>query len=110
MSRSYKNIIKVGIATGNNGPWYKARRRLARRINNHNLRNLIANYHIDEVNDLISTFEFPKHDDWREPTDGSFLISKESKNEYLKNHSHKHDGTIENWWNRKFGKYLKFKH
>ena len=49
MSRSYKNIIKVGIATGNNGPWYKARRRLARHINNHNLRNLIANYNSSAV-------------------------------------------------------------
>jgi len=109
MSRSYKNIIKVGICNGRNTEFYRYLNRKERNTNRHNLRNLMANYNIEDVNDLIDIIEFP-HDDWCEPTDGTFLISKKSKDGFLQNHEHQHDGTSENWWNRKFGKYLKSKH
>lgn len=110
MARTYRNIVKVGICNGNNTEYYKHRRQKVRNKNKHMLRNLTANYDINDIADMVITIELPKRDDWDEPTDGTFLISNHSKREYLKSHGHSHDGTIENWWNRKYGKQLKNKH
>ena len=71
----------------------------------------MANHSIDEVNDLIITITLP-HDDWDEPTDGTILLSKKNKKDYMYNFdgtkiiNHQY-GTGENYWNHKYGKYLK---
>lgn len=110
MARTYRKYVKCGNCTGSNTEYYKARRRKVRNMNNHMLRNLMANHSIDEVNDLIVTVTLP-HDSWDEPTDGTILISKKDKSFYTEDsYFGHHDGTGLNYWNRKFGKQLKSKH
>lgn len=114
MARTYRKVVKCGICTGSNTEYYKARRRKARNMNNHMLRNLMANHSIDEVNDLILTISLP-HDSWDEPTDGTFIVRRNDKNLYKydldgSKTKNRHYGTGENYWNHKFGKYLKNKH
>ena len=111
MARTYRKVIRCGICHGTNTDYYRDRRRLARRQNNHMLRNLMANYAIEDVDNIIYTIVYP-HDDWNEPTDGTFLITKDNKKHYVGNNSFydKQFGISENYWNHKFGKYLKNKH
>lgn len=111
MARTYRNVIKVGICTGSNTEYYRDRNRKARNKNNHMLRNLMANHSIEEVNDLISNVVLP-HDDWDEPTDGTYIITRNNRDFYVNNpyFGRKSAGTGLNFWNRKFGKYLKNKH
>ena len=109
MSRSYKKVIKCGTCTGSNTEFYRNRNRKARQMNRHNLRNLMANYDVEDAADLVMTIEFP-HDDWREPTDGTFLVTKKDKKFYTEDETtyfSRHYGSGENYWNHKFGKYLK---
>jgi len=113
MSRTYRKYIKCGICTGSNTEYYRDRNRKARQMNRHNLRNLIANKDIEDVSDLVINIELP-HDSWNEPTDGTFLVSKKDKNCYIVDRNgnawvNKHYGNGENYWNHKFGKYLKSK-
>lgn len=114
MSRTYRKYVKCGICTGSNTEYYRDMNRKCRSKNRHSLRNLLAHEDIETVNDLILS-EAPIHDDWNEPTDGTILVSKKNKKNFMynfdgtetKNH---HYGTGENYWNHKFGKYLKSKH
>lgn len=78
MSRSYYKNLRVGFCCGNNGPFYKARRRYVSNKNRHQLRNLIANFDYDAINEIIFTYKLKKRDTWNEPTDGSNIIK--SKN------------------------------
>lgn len=111
MSRTYRKVIKQGICTGSNTEYYRERNRKARQMNRHNLRNLIANHDIDDVNDLVMSTVLP-HDSWDEPTDGTYLITKNDRDFYVNDpyFGKKSAGTSINFWNRKFGKYLKPKH
>lgn len=114
MARTYRKVIKCGRCTGSNTEYYRDMNRECRNKNNHELRNLMANYDIDEVDDMIMTHT-PIHDDWNEPTDGTFLVSKEDKNFYKYDEdgsiaTNRRYGTGENYWNHKFGKYFKPKH
>ena len=114
MSRSYKKAVKCGICTGSNTEFYHSMNRKVRNKNNQMLRNLMANYDIEEIDDMIVTYK-PIHDDWNEPTDGTFLVNKKDKKLYKYNDDgsitkNNHYGTGENYWNHKFGKYLKNKH
>lgn len=115
MSKSYKKVVKCGVATGSNTKYYRAMNRKCRNKNRQSLRNLLANYDIEDVNDLVMTV-VPIHDSWDEPTDGTFLVSLKNKEEYLNEDSiyrNKGLGNQINFWNHKFGKYLKskkFKH
>ena len=111
MSRTYRKVIKCGRCTGSNTEYYRDMNRKCRNRNNHELRNLMANYDIDEVDDMIMT-HIPIRDNWNEPTDGTFLVDKKDKNFYKYEEdgsitTNKHYGTGENYWNHKFGKYLK---
>ena len=74
MSRSYRNYIYAPIATGNNGPWYKMRRRKFRRTENNKLRSIFAHEDIEDASDLTNDPKLPKKDTWREPTDGGNLV------------------------------------
>lgn len=111
MSRTYRKAVKCGVCTGSNTEYYRDMNRKCRRKNNHSLRNLLANHDIDEVNDKIMT-HVSIHDSWDEPTDGTFLVNKNDKNLYKYEDdgsitTNRHYGTGENYWNHKFGKYLK---
>lgn len=112
MSKTYRKYVKCGFCTGSNTEYYRNMNRKCRHKNNHSLRNLLANYDIDEVNDKIMTEE-PIHNSWDEPTDGTFLVSKEDKSLYTQKetyYNNKHYGNALNYWNHKFGKYFKNKH
>lgn len=97
MSRTYRKVIRQGICTGSNTEYYRDMNRKCRTKNRQSLRNMIANYDIEVVSDIIPLSEVPIHDSWNEPTDGTFLISKTAKRDYSDIHH----------WNRKIGKYLK---
>lgn len=99
MSRSYKKYILQPICCGNNGPWYKQRRRLFRRSERNKFRELLAHNEIDDVSDMTVDPKLPKKDQWREPTDGGTLVysgMKENKKWF----------DVE-WLMNKWGKYLK---
>jgi len=55
MSRTYRKYVKCGICTGNNTEYYRDMNRKCRNKNRQSLRNLLANYDIEDVNDLIMT-------------------------------------------------------
>ena len=106
MSRSYKKNVKCFIAAGgNNTLFYKNRRRKIRRKNKNNLRYLVANKPIDEVNDLILNDVTPKVDLWTEPTDGHYTINKE----ILKQKDRENNPFAE-YYHSKYDKVLKSKH
>lgn len=108
MARTYRKYVKCGYCTGSNTEYYRGRNRKARNVNRHNLRNLMANYDIDVVNDKVMTVQYP-HDSWNEPTDGTFLMTKNDRRNYVNGTDRSYTTKI-NYWNHKFGKYLKNKH
>lgn len=82
MSRSRKKYAKACIAHGDNTPYYKLARKHLRTLNKQNLRHLIANFQMDEVDDKVISFQNKhdtKYDEWNEPTDGTFIVIKESE-------------------------------
>lgn len=107
MSRTYRKFVKCGICNGSNTEFYRGRNRKSRRVNRSNLHSLITNHTADEVDELVSVTKLP-HDSWNEPTDGTFLVSKKDKDFYI--NDSKHSRFDEDYWNRKFGRYLKPKH
>ena len=114
MSRTYRKYVKCGICTGSNTEYYRDMNRKCRSKNRQSLRNLIANKDIEAIDDFISTYK-PIHDSWREPTDGTFIVSKRDKKNYMyeldgSETTNRHYGTGKNYWNHKLGKYLKSKH
>lgn len=70
MSKSYGRYKTVGFCYGSNTNFYRERRKHQRRVNNHQIKNLISNYNIDEFDDKFTDFIIPKTDQWNEPTDG----------------------------------------
>ena len=112
MSRTYRKYVKCGICTGSNTEYYRDMNRKCRSKNRQSLRNMIANYDIEIISDIIPLGEVPIHDSWNEPTDGTFIISKRNKKNYMYEFdgtktTNRHYGTGENYWNHKLGKYLK---
>ena len=77
MSRTYKKVLKLGICCGSNTEWYKQRRRSQRAKNRHALRK-IRQMSIETFANECEFVEWPKTDDWREPTDGSWLADTEA--------------------------------
>ena len=112
MSRTYRKVVKCGICTGSNTEYYREKNRKCRAKNRHSLRNAIANYDINEIDEIISSPMVPIHDDWDEPTDGTYIITKKDRDFYVNDpyFGRKSAGTGENFWNRKIGKYFKKKH
>ena len=112
MSRTYRKAVKLGCCTGSNTEYYRDMNRKCRCKNHHTLRNLVANYDINTIADIIPAADVPIHDSWNEPTDGTFLVYAHAKNKYKYDVDgsikiNKHYGTGENYWNHKLGKYLK---
>lgn len=111
MARTYRNYVKCGACGGSNTKYYRSENRRVRHRNNHFLRNLMANFDIETVSDLIVTYKVI-HDEWAEPTDGTCLIGRDDKHYYM-NPDEKIWRTGESmphYWNRMFGKQLKSKY
>jgi len=114
MARTYRKVVKCGVCTGSNTKYYRNMNRKCRAKNRHTLRNMIANYDIDNLFDYMPAPFVPIHDSWNEPTDGTFLVRRNDKNSYKYDSNgsetkNRHYGTGENYWNHKFGKHLKSK-
>lgn len=75
MSKSYGNYKTQGICYGDNTEYYRERRKHQRRVNNHRIRNVIANSNIDEFDDNYEEFSIPKKNHWEEPTDGTYKVT-----------------------------------
>ena len=105
MSRTYRKAVKRGLCCGSNTDFYRDMNRKCRNKNRHSLRNLISNYDIETVDEIIPVAEVPIHDSWNEPTDGTYLITKKDKKFYTTDEYY----SKKNVWNRKIGKYLKNK-
>ena len=73
MSRSYKKVFTTGICTGSNNWYYKNRRHNFANSVKHQLRNLMANYDVEDVDDIIEKPKYIKQDTWDEPTDGRLI-------------------------------------
>lgn len=72
MSKSYSKYKMIGICYGNNTPFYRERRVHQRRVNKNRLRNAMAKYNNDEIDDEFIPYVIPKEDQWDEPTDGHY--------------------------------------
>lgn len=70
MSRSYKKNYKIGYCCKGNVKYYKIRRKLRRHRLNHELRNLMANYTPEDVDEMIVGDVMPKENQNEEPSDG----------------------------------------
>ena len=70
MSKSYGKYKTVGICYGSNTEFYRGRRKHQRHVNNHRIRNVIANSNIEDFDDNYEAYTIPKNDDYKEPTDG----------------------------------------
>ena len=91
MSRTYRKNIRVGICCGDNRSYYKLRRRKRRVLGKQNLRELLSNKPLDEVEELILNVKMPKKDTWDEPTDGCIVYNKDNINKPSKG-----------WFNKEF--------
>lgn len=104
MSKTYRKNVRANVACGDNRDFYKTRRRNNKHAIKHDLRNLVANYNSEDIDDMILTPKIIKKDTWREPTDGYNLINKD----ILKNKD-KETGYDE-YYHQKYDKILKNKH
>lgn len=87
MSRSRKKHCKLQYACGNDGPWFKDRRKNTRIKNKHMLRNLLSKYDITDVADLIISIQNKQNknfDDWNKPSDGTYLCFDKNSKWYIK--------------------------
>lgn len=101
MSRSYKNNYKLGHCCKGNIKYYKIRRKLRRHRLNHELRNIMANYTLEDVDEMIVGDVMPKENQNDEPSDGH---AKLWKSEYAANKAE-----YDSCWGKKIGYVLKQK-
>ena len=80
MSKTYRKMLKFGICTGTNTEYFRDRRREQRGLLRRELRNAMQ-YH--DMEDHILPVKFIMHDDWDEPTDGTWRINKKEFNKRL---------------------------
>lgn len=104
MSKTYRKNVRANVACGDNRDFYKTRRRNNKHAIKHDLRNLVANYNSEDIDEMILEPKQVKKDTRREPTDGYNLINKD----ILKNKD-KEDGYDE-YYHHKYDKILKNKH
>ena len=97
MGKTYRKNVRQPIATGDNRNYYKVRRRNTKHAGKNNLRTLISNYNIDDVEDMIMEPKKIKKDTWREPTDGYVLVNKDTiKNLDSEYYHEKYDRVLKN--------------
>lgn len=75
MSKSYARYLRMGIGVGSNTEYYRYRLRKFRNKNRHRIRNLLANHPVAEFDYRFVDFRQPRRDDWREPTDGTWIYT-----------------------------------
>lgn len=74
MSKSYGRYKTIGICTGSNTEYYRDRVRSFRTKNKQRLRNALANFNVEDFDDIYIDYRQPKKNDWDEPTDGTWLL------------------------------------
>ena len=100
MSKTYRKNVRQPMGGGNNRSFYKIRRKKNKHAIKNELRHLVSNYEIDEVDEIILNPKIIKKDTWLEPTDGHILVNKTTiDNLYEPDYYHK-----------KYDKVLKDKH
>lgn len=103
MSKTYRKNVRANNACGDNREFYKNRRSKFKTTSKQDFRNLLANHDIDEVNDMILEPKQPKKDMRKEPTDGHYLLNKDTLKAYDRENGY-------NDYYHKFDKVLKNKH
>ena len=103
MSRSYRKHIVIYMCTGNNGPYYKMRRRKYRRKLNHELRDLNAKCTPEELDEKYvgEAGLKPFRNLWDEPTDGHYAVDKTGLKQQLKRYERRKE------WYESLTRYLK---
>lgn len=76
MSKSYRKP-KIGFACGSNTEYYRERNRNTRIKNKQRLRKALMEGEEDEIN-FIPNRRNRAFDTWSEPTDGSYILEKDS--------------------------------
>ena len=112
MSRTYRKNIRIGICYGDNRSFYAARRKKRRRILRHNLRNALANYKNEDIDEHIEGDTMPKEDQWNEPTDGHYGINKSTLKIMDRQWKGRNKRYIPDtfYFHKKYDRYLKSKH
>lgn len=87
MSRSKRKHSIYFTCQGDNTPYYKCARRHLRAINKQEMRHLLSNFIIEEIDERVMGYD-NKHDtgynDWNEPTDGHGIIIDKNEWNYIK--------------------------
>ena len=104
MSKTYRKNVRANVACGDNRDFYKTRRRNNKHSIKHDLRNLVANYNTEDIDEMILEPKQIKKDTFREPTDGYVLINQE----ILKNEDR--ENGYDEYFHNKYDKVLKNKH
>lgn len=104
MSRSYRKNIKCTMWGGDNRLFYKKRRRRRRARLSQEMRAIKAHYHPDEIDEHIIGDTMKKEDQWAEPTDGHWAMSKNQYRRYKKEYPNI------NYYDKQAQRYLKPKH
>ncbi len=104
MSRSYRKHIRCTMCGGDNRLFYRLRRRKRRARLSQEMRAIKAHYHYDEIDDHIIGDIMPKDDQWAEPTDGHWGMSKRQYQRFKKEYPHL------NYYDNQVQRYLKNRH
>ena len=83
MSKSSGKYKTIGFAVGNNTEYYRERIKYQRRVNNHRIRDIIANNDIEDFDDILVAYKLPKRDGFREPTDGIYKVYPDEVKNYI---------------------------
>ena len=103
MSRTYRKRIIKTTAGGDNTSFYRLRRRKIKNIGRMQLRRLLANFNIDDVSNLWEEPNIPMRDEWAEPTDGHYGITKRDYKKLV------HNEDINSWYDySKLGKKVNY--
>lgn len=78
MSRTYRKNIRCFCCYGDNREFYQIRRRQRRHRTNHEVRNLLANYGPEGLDERWKGADMTREDQWMEPTDGHWAENRES--------------------------------
>lgn len=93
----------MGNCYGSNTEWYRRRNRGVRAKNRQMLRK-IRQVSIEEFANKSEFVELPKHDGWREPTDGYWLADKNAIKKWIR-YINSSDEYNSSWGNKMYRKY-----
>lgn len=84
MSKSYSKIKRIGVCSGTNTEFYRAKRRNIRAKEKQAIRDTIAHNDVSDFDNVYTPLNIILKDGWSEPTDGTFamsakMIDRESK-------------------------------